>query len=227
MPRSVTGKPPTRRQLAAEQTRRKLLRAALEEFSERPYGEVTVGNIARSAGVAHGLLSHHFKGKENLYAEVVLEVDRQLRAAARIPLDGPVADRLRRHLTAHLEFLAAHREAALNLVLRRAEAMDLAEEAFATTRRDGISALCGLLGLDVDEPALELPMRGFTSACDEMTRHWLRTGPPFETGPLVECCVTFLAGALRAAHDLAPSPALHRALEELLAGKPHQVSPPA
>ncbi|MEU4673505.1 helix-turn-helix domain-containing protein [Amycolatopsis sp. NPDC023774] len=34
--------------------RQKLLEAALAEFSRRPYAEVTVGDIARTAGVAHG-----------------------------------------------------------------------------------------------------------------------------------------------------------------------------
>lgn len=116
------GKPPTRRQLAAQETRQKLLRAALENFSRRPYGEVTVGDIARAAGVAHGLLSHHFKGKESLYAEAVREVDQRLRTATEFASEGPVVDRLRRHFTAHLVFLSEHEDIALNLVLRRAQA---------------------------------------------------------------------------------------------------------
>ncbi|MFD5663256.1 TetR/AcrR family transcriptional regulator, partial [Streptomyces hirsutus] len=115
------GKPPTRRQLAAQETRQKLLRAALENFSRRPYGEVTVGDIARTAGVAHGLLSHHFKGKESLYAEAVREVDQQLRTATEFASEGPVVDRLRRHFTAHLVFLSEHEDIALNLILRRAQ----------------------------------------------------------------------------------------------------------
>ncbi|MEZ7124812.1 TetR/AcrR family transcriptional regulator [Nonomuraea sp. AD125B] len=219
MTQSVTGKPPTRRQLAAQETRQKLLHAALECFSQRPYADVTVGDIARSAGVAHGLLSHHFNGKESLYAEAVREIDRQLRAAAKLTTDGPVLERLRRHLTAHLEFLAEHEDAALNLILRRAEGTDAAGEAFEATRREGIHSICRLLGLDADDPALELPMRGYSAACDETARHWLRSGRPHEIAALVDMWITFLSGAIRAACDLAPAPALNEALELLQAGR--------
>ncbi len=219
MTRSVTGKAPTRRQLAAQETRQKLLHAALENFSQRPYADVTVGDIARSAGVAHGLLSHHFNGKESLYAEAVREIDRQLRATAKLPSDGPVLERLRRHLTAHLEFLAEHENAARNLILRRTEATGLAWEAFEATRCEGIRAICELLGLNADEPALQLPLRGFSAACDETAFHWLSSGRPCEIEALVDIWIIFLSGAIRAACDLAPAPALSEALEVLQAGR--------
>ncbi|MEU3986343.1 TetR/AcrR family transcriptional regulator [Streptomyces sp. NPDC026672] len=217
MHRSATDKPPTRRQLAAQETRRKLLRAALENFSRRPYGEVTVGDIARTAGVAHGLLSHHFNGKESLYAEAVREIDRQLRAATAFPDEGPVADRLRRHFAAHLGFLAEHEDAALNLVLRRAEATDLAADAFEATRQEGVAAICALLGLDVDEPGLRLAVRGFGAACDEMALLWLKNGRPVPAEALADAWLTLLTGTVRAAQSLspAPPPALRAALELL------------
>ncbi|MEV5386235.1 TetR family transcriptional regulator [Streptomyces sp. NPDC052721] len=220
MPQSAAGKPPTRRQLAAQQTRQKLLHAALACFSERSYTEVTVGDIARSAGVAHGLLSHHFEGKESLYAEAVRELDHQLRAATRISPDGHVVERLRRHLSAHLRFLAEHRDAALNLILRRAEATDLAWEAFESTRLEGVRTICDLLGLDADEPALQLSLRGFSAACDEMARDWLRNSRALEIEALVDACVTFLTAAVQAAYGLAPSPALSQALQALRQGAP-------
>ncbi|PWJ04648.1 hypothetical protein DKG34_27200 [Streptomyces sp. NWU49] len=208
-------KPPTRRQAAAQETRRKLLHAALENFSRRPYGEVTVGDIARTAGVAHGLLSHHFQGKESLYAEVVREIDQQLRAATEFASEGPVVDRLRQHFTAHLRFLAAHEDVALHLVLRRAQATDLASAAFEATREEGVRTICAVLGLDADDPALLLAMRGFGAACDEMSLLWLRNGRPVEAGTLAEAWIALLAGSLRAAHALAPRPALREALRTL------------
>jgi AcrR family transcriptional regulator len=214
----VTGKPPTRRQLAARETRRKLLEAALEHFTRRPYAEVTVGDIARTAGVAHGLLSHHFNGKENLYAETVREIDRRLRAAAAIGDDGAPVERLRRHMAGHLRFLAANEDAALNLILRRAEATDIAQEAFEATRREGLAAICGLLGLDPAEPALRLPLRGFAAACDETALSWLRDGRPCSIDDLVELWLTFLKAAVAAARDAARTPALDAAYELLTPG---------
>ena len=46
--------------------RAKLITVALEHFATRPYDEVTVGEIARAAGVAHGLLFHYFDSKRGL-----------------------------------------------------------------------------------------------------------------------------------------------------------------
>ncbi|MBQ1091924.1 TetR/AcrR family transcriptional regulator [Streptomyces sp. B93] len=215
MPQSASGRPPTRRQLAAEQTRQKLLRAALDSFSERPYAEVTVGDIARSAGVAHGLLSHHFNGKDGLFAEAVREMDRQLRDATRVPAEGSAAERLRHHFAAHLRFLADHEHAAVNLVLRRAEATDVAWEAFESARREGRRTVCALLGLDAGTPSLALPLRGFTAACDEMALQWLREGRREDIDTLVGFFVTFLTGALRAAYEVTPTPALRDALAGL------------
>lgn len=215
MPQSGTEKPPTRRQLAALETRRKLLNAALENFSRRPYPEVTVGDIARTAGVAHGLLSHHFNGKESLYAEAVGEVDRRLREATAVTAHGTPLERLRRHLTAHLRFLAANKDVALNLILSRAESTDRAAEAFERTRREGLRGICGLLALDPDEPGLQFPLRGFAAACDETALLWLRTGCPLPPEDLVDVWIAFLTAALRSAHDLNPSRALTEALKEL------------
>jgi len=211
----VTGKPPTRRQLAAQETRRKLLQAAMENFARRPYAEVTVADIARTAGVAHGLLSHHFNGKESLYAETVREIDRRLRAACEAGPGGPPLEQLRRHFTGHLRFLAEHEDAAQNLILRRAETTDVAAEAFEASRREGLRGICRMLGLDADEPALRLPLRGFAAACDETALTWLRSGRHHPIEALVDIWITFLSAAIRAARDLAPTPALHEACEKL------------
>jgi AcrR family transcriptional regulator len=175
---------------------------------------------------AHGLLSHHFNGKENLYAEAVLEINGRLRAAAQITAGGSAEARVRRHLAAHFDFLAAHEDAAVNLILRRAEATDIAGEAFKATRRDGIRGICALLDLDSDEPSLQLPMRGFVIACDEMALQWLRDGRSLPVDARVDCCMAFLAGALEAAHGRAPTPDLCAALEELRQGSHSRPQPP-
>jgi AcrR family transcriptional regulator len=47
-------------------------------FAERPYAEVSTTQIAREAGVTHGLLTYHFGSKRNLYLAV-------LRATLHVP----------------------------------------------------------------------------------------------------------------------------------------------
>ncbi|RLE80685.1 MAG: hypothetical protein DRJ52_05835 [Thermoprotei archaeon] len=52
-------------------TREKILRAALELFSRKPYSKVTVDEIARKAGVAKGTIFHYFKSKADLGEKVL------------------------------------------------------------------------------------------------------------------------------------------------------------
>ncbi|WP_019629386.1 TetR/AcrR family transcriptional regulator [Actinomadura atramentaria] len=65
-PRS-TPAPESRRQ-DPDKTRRALLDAALDVFSEKGYAGARVQDIADRAGVNKQLISYHFGGKEGLYA---------------------------------------------------------------------------------------------------------------------------------------------------------------
>lgn len=47
-------------------TRQRMLEAAVELFADRPFDDVQVGKIAERAGVAHGLMFHHFGTKRGL-----------------------------------------------------------------------------------------------------------------------------------------------------------------
>jgi AcrR family transcriptional regulator len=212
------GKPPTRRQLAAEETRCKILATALDQFSRHPFGEVTVGGIARSAGVAHGLLSHHFQGKDGLYAEVLQEAIRQLRKARQSDPDAPPHIRVRQRIHAHLAYLAKHPKLALNLVLAGPNGTTGAHEVFESERRQRNRRLCELLGLPPDEPALQLSIRSFTAAVDDLTTKWLRQGQPFDIDRVTDASMDLLTGAVRAAHTLNPELDVTGALS-LLAGK--------
>jgi AcrR family transcriptional regulator len=211
----VAGRPPTQRQLAAEQTRLKLIAVALDEFSRRPYSEVTVGDIAKAAGVAHGLLSHHFQGKQGLYAEALGEADRQLREVQATDPGLPAGDGVRQRFRAFLTFVTGHEDLALNLILSGTEAGPEAWAAFESTRWQGIRDTCELLGLDPGLPAIALSMRSFAAATDAMTANWLRDGRPFEAELLVEAFTELLTGAIRGAHRLAPALDVTKALSAL------------
>lgn len=68
------------RRTAAEaaQTRRDILDAARTLFAERGYASVSVPDIARSVGMTHGALYHHFSSKVVLFKAVFDEVEHQL-----------------------------------------------------------------------------------------------------------------------------------------------------
>ncbi|MFC9969777.1 TetR/AcrR family transcriptional regulator [Spirillospora sp. NPDC127200] len=62
---------PQDRKLDADRTRRRLLDAALEEFSAKGLAGARVQDIADRAGVNKQLISYHFGGKQGLYDAIM------------------------------------------------------------------------------------------------------------------------------------------------------------
>lgn len=62
------------RRAQGEESRERLIQAAIETISERGYAATSVGDICRRAGVAKTALYWHFKSKEGLLATVVERV---------------------------------------------------------------------------------------------------------------------------------------------------------
>jgi AcrR family transcriptional regulator len=48
-----------------------MISVARELFADRPYSKVSTTDIAKAAGVTHGLLTYHFGSKRNLYLAVL------------------------------------------------------------------------------------------------------------------------------------------------------------
>jgi TetR/AcrR family fatty acid metabolism transcriptional regulator len=86
---------------ALEDKRRQLLDAAVRVFARKGYHASRVGDIAEEAGVAHGLLYHYFKSKDQVLEAVFHENWSLL--VARIEsveeTEEPAADQLR-HISA-------------------------------------------------------------------------------------------------------------------------------
>jgi TetR/AcrR family transcriptional regulator, fatty acid metabolism regulator protein len=87
--------------VAAEDKRRQLLDAAVRVFARKGFHASRVGDIAEEAGVAHGLLYHYFKSKDDVLEAVFHENWSllQLRIASVEETDEPAADQLR-HIAA-------------------------------------------------------------------------------------------------------------------------------
>ncbi len=77
----VSASPPTnaKGELLPERTRERLLDAAGEVFAERGYRRATVREICRRARVNVASVNYYFKGKEDLYADVLEFAYRQAR----------------------------------------------------------------------------------------------------------------------------------------------------
>ena len=87
----------TERSEAVEDKRRQLLDAAVRVFARKGFHASRVGDIAEEAGVAHGLLYHYFKSKDDVLEAVFHDNWNmlQLRIASVEETDEPAADQLR------------------------------------------------------------------------------------------------------------------------------------
>src|SRR5689334_17963114 len=75
-PNQVEGQPvraPTRRALAKQQTRVKVLSAARQLFSEQGYEGATIRDIAAAAGMSTGAVFANFTDKSDLFREIMTE----------------------------------------------------------------------------------------------------------------------------------------------------------
>jgi AcrR family transcriptional regulator len=61
----------------SDETRRRLLRAAAELIAEVGWGRVTTRAVAARAGLPHGAVSYHFRGKQELLTEAALHAFEQ------------------------------------------------------------------------------------------------------------------------------------------------------
>src|SRR6478735_5109695 len=98
----------TRRRLSTGERREQLLSVGARLFSESPYDEVWIEQVAEIAGVSRGLLYHYFPTKRDFFAAVVeRESERMLRMTAAVP-GVPVREQLAAGVVAYLGCVDAH-----------------------------------------------------------------------------------------------------------------------
>lgn len=96
-----------------EQARRaQIVDAAIATLAELGYGSTSFKRIAARAGLSStGLISYHFRGKQELVDEVYAEVHRRFTAFVldRVDRSDSARGELEAFLRANLRFMAAHR----------------------------------------------------------------------------------------------------------------------
>ncbi|HBF10223.1 MULTISPECIES: TetR/AcrR family transcriptional regulator [Thermotoga] len=91
-----------------------ILKAAIEVFGKRGYERATTDEIAERAGVAKGLIFHHFKSKENLYHQayryVVEKLQGEFENFLRENKNRDIFDFMEKWMEKKLEYSANHPE---------------------------------------------------------------------------------------------------------------------
>ncbi|MFV8050944.1 TetR/AcrR family transcriptional regulator [Mycobacterium sp. 48b] len=192
---------------AVADRRQLIIDAARKLFATRPYDQVTTSEIAKNAGVAYGLIAHHFENKRGLYLAVMNEIAAEIAAAqlAAPPADASLIDQLRHALRSHIAYIDSYSDSFVAL-LRGALGADPEHQA-AIERLRWIGAARILLALGIVEPvapALRTAMRGWVGYLDEMMIDRI-ANRDIEVDALVEFATAALVATLRAAADLDPA----------------------
>jgi AcrR family transcriptional regulator len=147
---------------------------AEELFKTRPYGEIGVADVAKAAGITHGLIYHYFVSKEALFIAVCEDRAKQLLESSLPDPSLPLPQRAEQAIAGYLDFVEAHRVSYLNL-FRGPNAMEgeflrICEETRAKIMERFLSSM-GIAELSL--PATRLSLRGYLGFAESAVLEWL------------------------------------------------------
>jgi TetR/AcrR family transcriptional repressor of bet genes len=93
---SVAGKTVDKRRVRGEESRKLILKAAVDSIATKGLGKLTLDRVADRAGISRGLVVFHFKSKDNQIEEVLSYLGRQYQGGWEAVLGGEVKSDMER-----------------------------------------------------------------------------------------------------------------------------------
>jgi AcrR family transcriptional regulator len=97
-----------RSRLSTDARREQLVGLGIDIFSERPYDEVSIDDIAAAADVSKGLLYHYFPSKRDFYVAVIRSAADEMQALTEPDPALAPRERLAAALERYLEYVETH-----------------------------------------------------------------------------------------------------------------------
>lgn len=173
----------------------------MKHFSERPYDDVSIDDICRDAGVAHGLVSYYFGGKRGLFAAAVKKAWHDMLQYEQ-PRETEIAEpeRIRGYVRRHFEYVQRHAARFTGLMNNDNTGPPHIREIAQAARREARTALVHSLGCRLDpDPLLRSAMQGWAGYLDSVTLDWLSHGD-LELDEITNHCVQTLVAIIRLAN---------------------------
>jgi AcrR family transcriptional regulator len=169
-------KTPKYHRLAPEQRREQILNAANALFSERGYDEVSVEDIASSAGVTRGLVHHYFGGRKEVYIALLERLGAQREDELPPPVGRSARARLADSVSRWLDWTEQNRAIWLGTIGRGEDIADPDVRKVVTDLVRRAVALVAARHADIadDSPRLRYALECWTGLNRAATRRWLR-----------------------------------------------------
>jgi AcrR family transcriptional regulator len=198
-----------KRRLSTDARREQLLAAGARLLAQRPYDEVSIGEIAHAARVSKGLLYHYFPTKKDFLVAALERGQDELAVLTAPDPDLPPAEQLAASLDRFLDFVEAH-EAAYAAIFRGRGGGDAdiqaALEAGRQQRMDAVieSLASWEAAAGVERgPALETAVQGWFFFVEGAVLRWLEHRD-LQRDELRGLLGLALLGALQAADAVGP-----------------------
>src|SRR5947208_13535215 len=181
--------------------RNELTRAAARLFAEKGYHGTSIGDLAEAMGVQKGSLYAHIESKADLLWEVAREGAAAFHAALdSVPDDGPVIERIRAALRAHLRVVAEQLDIATVFVREWRYLEGERREKFVAERRRYEERVRDLFREGVEGSALRTDLDVATAAllllsAANWAYTWLR--PEADTAALADGFFALLVDGMR------------------------------
>lgn len=200
--------PGTKRvRLSPDERREQLVSLGVKMLRDRTLEDVSIGEIAKQAGISRGLLFHYFASKQDFQRAIVRRANEELLARTMPDRSLDPMTMLRDAVERYVDYVSENRISYQGLLRGPASGSpELVELADATRDAivDRILAETPLHADDPELPRLRLVFRGWIAFVEETTLIWLREERIGRT-ELIDA----LVGAL-------PALAMHPALTEWL-----------
>jgi len=164
--------------MSVDERREQLLELALELFAERTFEEISIDEIAQTAGISKGLLYHYFPGKRAFYVAAVRHAAEQLlsqttgKVEAAREKDLAQGELLRIGLTAYLDFIE-ERATTFVFLMRGGMAGDPEVRAAVDSTRQAFIEVMLEGSDDGDDPRARTAVKGLIGFIEEASLDWL------------------------------------------------------
>jgi AcrR family transcriptional regulator len=188
-----------RARLSTDARREQLVALGVEIFSERPFDDVSIDDIAAAAGISKGLLYHYFPSKRDFYVAVVRHSADEMQAITETDPELPPLERLADGLDRYLEYVATHARG-FATVLRAGIGSDPEVAAIVEGVRAAMAQriLADVTADDPPPPGVRIAVRGWVGFAEAASLEWLERRE-VTRDELRELLIRALTGAVSAA----------------------------